>query len=121
MDKRFIAEKIMTLIISLIGQMEGLIVFIFVVLAVLGIKFFKKTTLFNKKERDFGQENLDKWLKNNKGKKIFNREEAEKKAKEYHKKKGQFQETHTKQEQEEGYMKEEFLVELVKLTGIIFK
>ena len=72
--------------------MEGLIVLIFVAIIVLGIKFFKKTTLFNKKERDLGQENLDKWLEDNKGKKIFNREEAEKKAKEYHKKKGQFQE-----------------------------
>ena len=39
-----------------------------------------------RKERDFGQENLDKWLEENKGKKIFNREEAEKKAKAYHRK-----------------------------------
>ena len=82
--------------------MEGVIVFIFVVFVVLGIKFFKKTNLFNKKERDFGKENLDKWLEDNKEKKIFNREEAEKKAKEYHKKKGQFQEEPIKTGQRGG-------------------
>ena len=38
-----------------------------------------------KKERDFHQENLDKWLEDNKGKKIFNRAEAEKAALTYHK------------------------------------
>ena len=35
--------------------MEGLIVIIFVAIIVLGIKFLKKTILFNKKKRDFGK------------------------------------------------------------------
>ena len=39
-----------------------------------------------KKERDFHQENLNNWLEENKEKKIFNREAAEKKAKAYHRK-----------------------------------
>ena len=37
-----------------------------------------------KKEKDFHKENLDKWLEKNKGKKIFNRKEAELRAMDYH-------------------------------------
>ena len=40
-----------------------------------------------KKERDFHQENLDKWIEENKGEKIFNRKEAEKRAIEFHRNK----------------------------------
>lgn len=71
--------------------MEGLIIFIFVAVVVLGINAIKWVFSQDITSQDIRNDREKRWEEHSLGlRKPFNREEAEEAAREYHKKKGQF-------------------------------
>ena len=74
--------------------MEGLIILIFIVVIVLGIKWVLSQDITS---QDIRKDREKRWEEHSLGlRKPFNRKEAEEAAREYHKKKGQFEDVTSK-------------------------